>query len=222
MIKCIKCEQFKIKSLDNFYFRRETNKFFNICIICYKTKSREYDANNKQSIAKQKRIYNSNNKYKISKQKNEYYQLNKNKILVRQSQYEKANYEKRKEYRKGWQKNRRDTDPVYRLRCNVGRAVRAVLTKTGCSKSNASFFDYVDYTAQELKFHFELLFEPWMNWDNYGNYKNDKIKRWNIDHIVPQSKLPYNSMEHENFKKCWALYNLRPIESIENIKKGNQ
>lgn len=219
---CTKCKESKIENLNNFYFRKDTNKFFNYCIPCINNKEHKYRTENKEKELIRKRIYNSNNKDKISKQKSEYYQLNKDRISAVQSKYEKANHKKRKEYRKVWQKNRRDTDPAYRLRYNVGRAVRTALTKAGYSKSNASFFDYVDYTADELKFYIESLFESWMNWDNYGNYKNDKIKRWNIDHIIPQSKLPYNSMEHENFKKCWALHNLRPIESIENIKKGNQ
>lgn len=29
-------------------------------------------------------------------------------------------------------------------------------------------------------------------------------------------------MEDENFKKCWALNNLRPLKSIDNLKKGNK
>jgi uncharacterized Fe-S center protein len=47
-------------------------------------------------------------------------------------------------------------------------------------------------------------------------------RTWNIDHIIPQSSLPYNSMEEENFQKCWALENLRPMEAFANIKKGKK
>ena len=54
-----------------------------------------------------------------------------------------------------------------------------------------------------------------MSWENYGSY-------WQINHIYPQSKLPYTSMEEENFKICWALSNLRPLEKITNIRKGNK
>jgi len=57
--------------------------------------------------------------------------------------------------------------------------------------------------------------------DNYGKYEEGK-KKWNIDHIIPQSELLYKSLDDENFKKCWALENLRPLEIIENIKKGNK
>ena len=63
-----------------------------------------------------------------------------------------------------------------------------------------------------------------MNWDNWGCYnpkewnENDSTTWvWQIDHIIPQSKLPFDSMEHPNFKKCWALENLKPISAKENI-----
>jgi hypothetical protein len=51
---------------------------------------------------------------------------------------------------------------------------------------------------------------------------NSETWTWNIDHIIPQSKLPYVSMEDENFKKCWALNNLRPLSSKVNLEKGNK
>jgi hypothetical protein len=44
--------------------------------------------------------------------------------------------------------------------------------------------------------------------------------KWNIDHIIPQSDLIYASMEDENFKKCWALSNLRPYSAKQNILDG--
>ena len=60
-----------------------------------------------------------------------------------------------------------------------------------------------------------------MSWNNYGKYSSNN-ETWNIDHIIPQSLLPYSSMEEENFKKCWDLSNLRPLKSIENIRKSNK
>ena len=59
-----------------------------------------------------------------------------------------------------------------------------------------------------------------MNWNNHG-VANMNRRTWNIDHIIPQSSLPYNSMEEENFQKCWALENLRPMESFANLRKSN-
>lgn len=73
----------------------------------------------------------------------------------------------------------------------------------------------------------EKLFVPWMSWSNYGKYNsktwddNDQSTwTWQIDHIIPQSCLPYTSMENDNFKRCWALENLRPYSSKQNFIDG--
>jgi len=66
-----------------------------------------------------------------------------------------------------------------------------------------------------------------MNWGNHGKYdpkkwdENDpKTWTWQLDHIIPSSDLPYLSMEDDNFKKCWALENLRPLSAKQNILDG--
>ena len=94
---------------------------------------------------------------------------------------------------------------------------------------NKSIINFLPYTIQQLKDHLEKQFEPWMNWNNYGIYYtnlwNDNDPStwvWSIDHIIPQSKLPYTSMEDDNFKKCWALDNLRPYSAKQNIIDGNK
>lgn len=84
-----------------------------------------------------------------------------------------------------------------------------------------SVFSSLSYTPVQLKDHIESLWEPWMSWDNYG--KHDKTKpTWQIDHIIPQSKLPFNSFDDPNFQKCWTLENLRPLETMENKRKSNK
>lgn len=66
-----------------------------------------------------------------------------------------------------------------------------------------------------------------MTWDNWGIYDpvvwddNDSTTwTWQIDHIIPQSMLKFDSLEHDNFKKCWVLENLRPYSAKQNIKDG--
>lgn len=66
-----------------------------------------------------------------------------------------------------------------------------------------------------------------MTWNNWGMYRsktwddNDPVTwTWQIDHIIPCSDLPYLSMEDENFKKCWALENLRPYSAKQNLFDG--
>mgnify|MGYP006320042627 FL=1 len=85
----------------------------------------------------------------------------------------------------------------------------------------------MDYSIKELREHLEKQFEPWMNWNNHGRYnllswnENDSSTwTWQIDHIIPQSVLVYSSMEEDNFKKCWALNNLRPYSAKLNLTDG--
>src|SRR6266705_393396 len=119
---------------------------------------------------------------------------------------------------------KRDNDPAFKLRGNVTRAINELLKKTGGSKNHRSILKYLPYTIKELKKYLEKQFideNAWMNWNNYG--KISKTKRtWQIDHIYPQSLLPYTSMEDENFKLAWALSNLQPLEAFANIRKSNK
>lgn len=125
-----------------------------------------------------------------------------------------------------WDNNRRKTDPVYNLQRNVMHAIVASVRKYGfknlqTQKLNKTIFDHLPYTAEELKFHIESLWESWMNWSNYGKFDANK-STWQIDHIIPQSALPFADMKEENFQKLWALSNLRPLETVANIRKSNK
>lgn len=72
------------------------------------------------------------------------------------------------------------------------------------------------YSFEDFKKHIDQKLEDWMNWSNYGLGEG----KWNIDHIVPISKL--NEMGITDIHIVNALCNLRPMCSIENIKKSNK
>lgn len=118
-------------------------------------------------------------------------------------------------------KRYRFQNPVIKLQHNVSCSVRDAIHERNGKKSGRTF-DNLPYTVQQLKDHLEKQFESWMNWSNYGGRNDSKIKSWTIDHIIPQSKFPYKSLNDSLFQECWALSNLRPLEKIENIRKGNR
>lgn len=129
------------------------------------------------------------------------------------------------EYKKNHKRSRWHTDPSYRLRITVSRFIHRAINKTG--SKGGSFLDFVDYSMDELRQYIEGRFEGWMTWNNQGVYHptrwNDNDQStwtWQLDHIIPQSDLPYNSMTDDNFKKCWALNNLRPISAKLNHEDG--
>ena len=146
------------------------------------------------------------------------YESDKEKYTTRQKLYKKTpeQIERRKQSLNAWQKRREIENPEFRIRRRISSAIRKSL-----HKENKSINKLLPYSIQELKQHLEDQFEPWMNWKNYGP-ANKNQKTWQIDHIIPQSKLPYLSFADDNFFKCWALNNLRPLEAIANIKKGNK
>ena len=149
----------------------------------------------------------SNEFYKCSKSKNglqSMCKLCKNKHL---SNYYKLNPKKRY-YNKEKQKNRYHNNKVT---FNFSRRMRKSLNGIKESKSWESL---VNYKLEDLKEHLEKQFKDGMSWDNYGE--------WHIDHIIPVSNFIIESVESEEFKKCWELNNLQPLWADENIKKSNK
>lgn len=80
-------------------------------------------------------------------------------------------------------------------------------------KKRRRSFDLVGYSVDQLKNHLENQFAPGMTWENYGS-------EWHIDHIVPLSAFNFSTAEDPDFKRAWALSNLRPLWAMENLRKG--
>lgn len=114
------------------------------------------------------------------------------------------------------------SDPFKKLRLRVSVAVSKALKRNGGSKNGNSMLMYLSFTIKELREHLENLWEPWMNWENYGGRSDDKRKTWHIDHRIPQQKFHYKSMSDSSFFECWSLPNLRPLEKKANMSKGAQ
>lgn len=120
--------------------------------------------------------------------------------------------------REEWNERYR-TDPAFRLRNNLRRAIHEALRVGGGDKAGRSILQHLPYSMEELRLHLEALWEPWMNWDNYGVLESDR-RTWQIDHVIPQAQLLFDDFSHPNFLKCWRLSNLRPVESQFNLEKG--
>jgi len=168
---------------------------------------REYYKNNvNKESERHKKIYQKDKDIILKRSKN-YYWRNLEKVRERHIQYNQENKEKLLEYKGAWQKIQRKINPKYRLDENMGRAVWFCLKN---KKAGKNWRLFVNYNLEELMSYLEK-----MNWNNYGEY-------WAVDHIKPKSLFNYNSPKDTEFKQCWALENLRPLEKIENIKKGNR
>lgn len=189
----------------------------------------------KKRTAEYQKTYRENNKARIAAQRKQYVpksptEAQKKKYAATRKQYKEQNKQKVSEYNKKYlqqyyQKNR--SNLAFKLRLNISASIGHALKKQSVNKRKCSILDFLPYSIDELKQHLESLFEPWMTWKNWGKYRLDswddndiKTWKWQIDHIIPQADLPYISMEDENFKKCWALSNLRPISAKLNVIEG--
>jgi hypothetical protein len=195
------------------------------CRFCVRAYQKRHYENNKEYYNSRNIKYEAENKDKRKEQRNNWLKKNPGySKTYRQNNKEALNTSKKK-----YVNHKYRMDKQFKLRINISRAINSQLKINGTSKNGKSITNYLPYTMDKLKFHIEKQFEPWMTWNNWGKYNfstwddNDSSTwTWQIDHIIPQSKLPYINMEDGNFKRCWALDNLRPLSAKQNIIDGNK
>ncbi len=183
-----------------------------------KTSSDGYSSICKKCKAAWTKNHRNNDEWR--KKRNERRLKNIDKIRKQVSEYTKKHRKHLNECRNKIRNERWKNDPEFRMRCLISSYIKRALKKQFKVK-NSSTWKKLSYTPEQLREHLEKQFEPWMNWENHGNFRENE-RTWHVDHIIPQSKLIYDSMDHPNFQKCWALENLRPLEALENIIKGNK
>jgi len=245
--RCNKCKLIKSANKEYFHWRNDTGSWRNTCILCRREKEKARHGN-----LKKRSSYYCDGLYKqcykcLKTQHIEQFQLrsdtNKSRNsckgcdklkgvrwrgenITRYRAYKGRYYFNNKEHIKRKTKENRyrrlQTDVCFKLKCSVSKAVYRGLKSNGGSKAGEPILKHLPYTMVDLKRHLESQFELWMGWDNWGLYKRGADRVWQIDHITPQSALKYDSFSHPNFKKCWDLNNLRPLDGRDNIEKSNK
>jgi hypothetical protein len=148
-----------------------------------------------------------------------YYLENKELILENVKKYRQNNIENVKEYQKQYHKNdslkrnrrrfhRRQTNPEYRIMCNLSSRINIVL-KSKSIRTNK----LIGCTPQEFKNWIEYQFNSNMNWDNYGSY-------WQIDHVTPCNSFDLTIIQEQY--DCFIWENCQPLEKIRNITKSDK
>ncbi len=182
-------------------------------VLLAKERERRKDPEVKKRNALKNKAYRAKNKEALSEKAKAYYQKNQEAIKKRVMDNYYKDPKKTIDRNIKYERERRQKDPTFRLMLNTKNAIYKAIIRNNGGKKGSKTLDALPYTIQQLKEHLEKQFDEYMTWENYGSY-------WHVDHIYPQSKLPYKSLSDKNFKLCWALDNLRPLEAIENIKKS--
>ena len=186
-----------------------------------KNYSKEYYINNKNKIQK----YQEENSDKIEKWKKKNYQRtketrkeyrdnnkeNRKKWHLKNKGYNEKYYldnkVKIKKYTVEYAKEKRKTNPLFKLQCNLRSRTSQAFRNNGYTK-NTKTQEMLGVDWEVCKAHIERQFTKDMTWDNQGE--------WHIDHIIPLS----SANTEEELKKLCHYSNLQPLWAVDNLIKS--
>lgn len=157
--------------------------------------------------------WRDNNKEYLANKSKTWYEQNKEHRKEYHKKWRTDNIDKWRQTKRNYERNRKASDPLYKLISNFRTAIYQVLKESNVEK-NRHYFDILQYTPEELIIHLESQFKDTMSWDNYGE--------WHVDHKLPITSFNIEEMGDKEFMKCWALENLQPMWGEENIRKSNK
>lgn len=191
-------EEIKAYKRENYLKNKEKNKEKR------RLYSKIYKEANKERAKKLARI-----RYLIRKAEGtNYYALNAEKVKAKIKNYRKLH----PEFEANRQRRRRK-NPFYKFKDNIRTRIRNSFTNGFTKKSKA--FTILECSYEEFRSYIESKFEPWMNWQNYGNwngYPKEINISWDLDHIIPIS----NASSEEDIIALNHYTNFQPLCSYTN------
>ena len=169
-----------------------------------------YNSNCLRERSKLYRKTRNNDKYLINQQR--FKESNPNYL----KNWRSNNSEKDKKLNRDYRKNKYANDINFKLTCILRSRIYNAIKydfKVGSTINN------LGCSIEEFKLYLESKFEPWMNWDNYGEYNNN-ISTWQIDHIKPLAN--FDLTDEKQFKIAVHYTNQQPMLSLTNKIKSNK
>ena len=107
-------------------------------------------------------------------------------------------------------RQKRKSDPAYKLKDNCRRRIRKVLAKAGLRSSERTHV-LLGCSPTFFRNYIEQLLLPGMTWDNYG-------KVWHIDHKKPLAIFDLTIAAQR--AEAFHFSNTQPLWAPDNIRKG--
>lgn len=171
--------------------------------------AQRYKTRNREKISLAGKLYYEKNKARSAERRRVRYQENKEFELERNRRWAKRNPEAALALGRKSDAKRRAT-PRGKLDNAISAGVHRGLTSG--AKSGRRTYEILGYSRDELMKWLERQFLPGMSWENYGD--------WHIDHEIPLAVHNYETPDDIDFKRAWALTNLRPLWAKDNMSKG--
>ena len=112
-------------------------------------------------------------------------------------------------------KNKCKTDLKFNLNFKMRNAIGKCL-KNNKSKAGRNWESLIYYTLIDLIKRLKETMSTGFTWKDFISGE------LHIDHIIPIDVFNFTKPEHTDFKRCWALSNLRLLSARENIIKSNK
>lgn len=222
---CIKC--CVEKNIDDFV-KNKANKdgCAGYCKLCRKNYNVEYKINNSNKIKKYNKEWQNKNPNKVNSNNKKFRDKNKDKIKKlriknkdKTKSYNKNYRESHKKERNIYFNERRKNDSVFKLKQDIRVSIRQSFKNRGVRKK-CKTTEILGCSFDDFKTYLESKFEPWMTWNNHGNWSGvpkEKNVSWDIDHIIPLNE----AKSETELIKLNHHTNLQPLCSYVNryIKK---
>ncbi|MBA7550996.1 hypothetical protein ES705_43529 [subsurface metagenome] len=173
--------------------------------------------NNPEKVRESNKNWRKSNPEKVRENRKRWKKNNPEKVREQKRQWFKKYYidnrEKLIEQVKQWKKDRRKTDLKFNLNYKIGKAIGKALKG---NKEGRHWETIVGYTLNDLKKRLNKTMPIGYTWQDFLSGK------LHIDHIIPINAFNFNNLEHTDFKRCWALKNLRLLPARENLIKHSK
>ena len=184
-----------------------------------KVYSRAYYAANRERLNAKKRAWEAAHQDHVKARRAAHYQANVAEIRLKAKAYRDSHrsviaarrpkYAEERERLLAYQRQRRASDPGYRLRWYLRNRVRGALQK---GSKSAPTLALLGCTIPEWRVHLEALFRPGMTWENYGPV-------WHVDHRKPCASFDLTDPAQQ--RACFHYTNTQPLFAAENLKKSD-
>lgn len=156
--------------------------------------------------------YNERNREHQRARYRAFYQKNSDRILSANKQFTIDNKDWHREYNARRNRDKRRSDPAYRLRCNLSGVLRSIVRGLDNSGTKNGLVEIIGKKGSDLRNYLHSTFEA-----TYGMPREwINLKEVEIDHIIPLS----TAKTIEDVKRLNHYTNLQLLFKEDNRDKG--
>jgi len=177
------------------------------CPLCKAESKKEWKlANADREHENQKAWYLANPDYQKA-----YYLANKEQFTAQGKKWQAANPERKRENKRNYQRNRKATDPLFKLADNIRSLINNSLRNKG-HKKNSKAQTILGCDFETLQAH--LIATAKLNYNGYWS----AAEEYHVDHIIPLSSVTTEA----EINKLNHYSNLRYLTPEHNLAKGDK